>query len=159
MKLLNNVSNIIFKGALGKLAGDYGFHNVELGDHIENAFHALAIGDKRGHFRPTLWERPPGKELDLGVFEQCWFVGDHSGVGGSWPDTQTADMALAWIMSKFEKLGLKFDARYLYDQYTEYKEIVKLLKYPAVAPTNPRQWGEGTVFNMVNNTSQSPRLT
>ena len=31
------------------------FHDTALGDHIQRAYHALAIDERRGPFKPTLW--------------------------------------------------------------------------------------------------------
>ena len=103
---------------------------MKFGDHIEHAYHALALDEKRGFFSPTLWES--GNELDCHHFEQCWMVGDHSNVGGSWDDQQLADISLAWMMSRYESLGVKFNQRYVYDQYVKYKTANKA-----------RGWGEG----------------
>ena len=73
-------------------------------------------------------------------------AGDHSDIGGSWPDTQLSDITLAWMMSRFDALGVKFDQNYLYNAYTDYIEYVKdhgvAESYPNGA--SPRQWGEGT---------------
>lgn len=104
----------------------------------------MALNEKRGYYRPVLWESPK-KVLPYDVFEQCWLVGDHSGVGGSWPDPQTADLALAWMMSRFDKLGLKFNASYLHDEFLKYKKYVKA-NYKQGAPFSPRQWGEGVSY-------------
>ncbi|KAL9610827.1 MAG: hypothetical protein Q9167_004496 [Letrouitia subvulpina] len=138
----------------GGLKGDYSFHDVGLGEHIENAYHLLSLDERRGPFAPTLWESPDNSR-SLGTFEQCWMAGDHSNVGGSWDDQQLADIALAWMMSRFRELGVKFDPHYLYREYTKFKEYVETKgpklqgndgpPYPDDKKLNPRQWGEGRV--------------
>ncbi|KAI4647944.1 hypothetical protein J4E93_004355 [Alternaria ventricosa] len=68
----------------------YGFHNVELTEHIEHAFQALALDERRKAFRPTLWYIPkdlvddpnrPTPEL-----KQVWFPGVHTNIGGGSQD-------------------------------------------------------------------------
>ena len=81
--------------------------------------------------------------------------GDHSNVGGSWEEQQLADIALAWMMSRFEVLGVKFDLGYLYGEYKKFRAFVED-KGPKLKGRNgsddgpaypeklsPRNWGEG----------------
>ena len=125
----------------GALSGDSAFHDVKYGDHIENAFHALALDEKRGYFFPTLWEST--KHRDLDHFEQCWMVGDHSNVGGSWDDQQLADISLTWMMSKYASLGAKFNVNYIYDEFVKYQKFVEKEATKSKEP-KVRQWGEGS---------------
>jgi Uncharacterized alpha/beta hydrolase domain (DUF2235) len=37
---------------------EYSFHDTTLSDIIDNAFHALALDEKRPPFSPAVWERP-----------------------------------------------------------------------------------------------------
>jgi uncharacterized protein (DUF2235 family) len=53
----------------------YEFHDVSLSRSVEYAYHAVAIDERRGPFRPTLWEQHP--EATGQVLEQVWFVGVH----------------------------------------------------------------------------------
>ncbi|KAI8269318.1 hypothetical protein K4K58_002432 [Colletotrichum sp. SAR11_239] len=57
------ISNYI-AGRLPFLGIDaYGFHNPSLSRYIKNAFHALALDDKKTAFCPTLWRLPgPGQQ-------------------------------------------------------------------------------------------------
>jgi hypothetical protein len=77
---------------------------------VKNAFHALAIDEKRGPFRPTLWEphdgdvHPPDQRL-----EQVWFCGVHCGVGGGYSDTSLSDIALLWMVQRAQECGLAFN--------------------------------------------------
>jgi hypothetical protein len=77
----------------------YGFHDTELSRLVENAFHALAIDEQRGPFVPSLWQRP-GKPIYGQIVEQVWFPGVHSNVGGSYPDTDLADLTLRWMVGR-----------------------------------------------------------
>ena len=105
-------------GSLGIPAGFIGnfvnrkhkFHDVALSRIVDNAFHALAIDEKRGPFRPTLWEQHP--QATEQVMEQRWFAGVHTNVGGGNVDFRQSDRCLRWMMSKAKQCGLVFDAAY-----------------------------------------------
>jgi uncharacterized protein (DUF2235 family) len=88
----------------------YGFLDTTLHPDVLNAYHALAIDERRAEFPATLWTSPsPGQTL-----EQVWFTGVHCDVGGSYPDdsdgSALSDLTLAWMMSKAAALGLEFDS-------------------------------------------------
>ena len=69
----------------------YQFNDTELSGSVQNAFHALAIDERRAPFVPTLWlDRPkPVKTV-----EQVWFTGVHSDVWGGYPQTGLSDISL-----------------------------------------------------------------
>lgn len=86
----------------------YGFLDTGLHPDVLNAYHALAIDEKRAEFPATLWTSPPAPGQTV---EQVYFCGVHCDVGGGYgddPSTQTAlsDIPLSWIMSKARALGL-----------------------------------------------------
>ena len=96
-------------------AAKYGFHDTQLSSRVKNAFHALAINEKRGPFEPTLWYQPK-KDADAkrNWLEQAWFVGVHSNVGGGCADSGLSDTALLWMKDRVSKrTGLQFDGPYL----------------------------------------------
>ena len=100
-------------GLIGQLFNKdkYKYHKIGLADStIQNAFHALAIDERRKPFAPDIWEKPAGW---TGQLEQAWFAGVHSNVGGSYAPDGLADEALQWIVEKAEGLGLEFDKAYL----------------------------------------------
>ncbi len=89
----------------------YGFLDTSLSPHILNAYHALAIDEKRAQFPPTLWTSQPAPGQTL---EQVWFCGVHSDIGGGEPDdlpgtTALSDITLGWMMTKASALGLQID--------------------------------------------------
>ena len=89
----------------------YGFLDTGLNPAVLNAYHALAIDEKRAQFPPTLWTSQPAPGQTL---EQVWFCGVHSDVGGGEPDdapgaTSLSDITLSWMMSKAAALGLQID--------------------------------------------------
>ena len=63
----------------------YKYHKTGLmNSSIQNAFHALAIDERRKPFVPDMWQKPAEW---AGQLEQAWFAGVHSNVGGSYaPD-------------------------------------------------------------------------
>jgi uncharacterized protein (DUF2235 family) len=97
----------------------YGFLDTGLSPAVLNAYHALAIDEKRAEFPPTLWTSAPAEGQTL---EQVWFCGVHSDVGGGEPDdlpgtTALSDITLGWMMSRASALGLQIDAA-VQKQYT-----------------------------------------
>ena len=74
------------------------FHDTQLSSTIENAYHALAIDEHRLIFQPTLME--PNAKHNSESFEQKWFPGVHSNVGGGYSNTGLSDLALGWMASK-----------------------------------------------------------
>jgi uncharacterized protein (DUF2235 family) len=102
-------------GVIGKVAGafngnKYAYHDVGLNGNIVNAYHALAIDERRNPFKPTLWTRPDGWS---GTLEQTWFPGVHSNVGGGYKPDGLANEALHWIITKAHSAGLDVDWEYL----------------------------------------------
>lgn len=82
----------------------FAFHDTELSSRVDVAMHAVAIDERRKAFRPALWTRHD----DAGdqVVEQVWFSGVHSDVGGGYPDSSLADVALRWLAGRAAEHGL-----------------------------------------------------
>jgi len=87
----------------------YGFLDTSLHSDVLNAYHALAIDERRCEFPATLWTSAPQAGQTI---EQVWFTGVHSDIGGSYPDdpdgTALSDITLGWMMKKAADLGLHF---------------------------------------------------
>jgi uncharacterized protein (DUF2235 family) len=98
----------VLKRVFGK--NRYRYHDIELNSHIQNAYHALAIDERRKPFEPSLWSRSPAFS---GHLEQAWFAGVHTNVGGSNTPDGLANEALHWVVEKAEALGLEFDRAFL----------------------------------------------
>ncbi|MFS4582858.1 DUF2235 domain-containing protein [Phaeobacter sp. C3_T13_0] len=85
----------------------HGFHNHQLGRHVKNGFHALALDETRRVFEPVLWENPDGHG---GRVEQVWFRGSHADVGGhlgGFEDARPlANVSLVWMLERAENCGL-----------------------------------------------------
>ena len=87
------------------------FHDVTLGSHIESAYHALAIDERRRPFRPTLW---CARNVSSGqMVEQVWFPGVHTNIGGGYVDAGLSDRALLWMCLKAVGAGLGFRKDYM----------------------------------------------
>jgi uncharacterized protein (DUF2235 family) len=89
----------------------YQFQDTNLGPHIENAFHALALDEHREDFVPTLWSKLPNAPANQRL-EQVWFSGAHSNVGGGYAEHGLSDVALAWMADRIEQF-LELDHAYL----------------------------------------------
>ena len=95
------------RGLAALQKGKYEFHDTELSGTVKFAYHALAIDERRGPFRPSLWDYKP---KDGQAVEQVWFCGVHSDVGGGYEQTALSDIALDWMLAKAEATGLVLDA-------------------------------------------------
>lgn len=73
--------------------------------------HALAIDERRNDFKRVKWGQPSEGNLPLtpeGLerFVQLWFAGNHSDIGGSYPEDESrlSDIALSWMVGEAESL-------------------------------------------------------
>lgn len=101
--------------------GNFYFHDTNLSVLIKHAYHALAVDEHRGPFKPTLWtqytpdpnhQTPPADRPTQGPgghpVEQRWFIGAHSNVGGGYPGDALRQWPYAWLQSKSQEAGLQF---------------------------------------------------
>ena len=125
---------------------DYGFLDTGLNSAIKNAYHCMAVDEKRAQFPATLWTSAPAPGQTL---EQVWFSGCHGDVGGGTPQaggvdaaTRLCDITLGWMAAKAQALGLTIDpamaaqfgtmpAQYALDRINESWT-------PALGPPRPR---------------------
>lgn len=84
------------------------FHDTQLSSTVANAFQALAIDEKRLHFKATLWQKQAHATNQN--LEQVWFVGAHSNIGGGTTGTGLSDLALEWLCTKARLCGLDLKA-------------------------------------------------
>lgn len=118
---------------------DYSFVDTKVCPNVEYAFHALALDEKRRPFSPTIWEKPAGQDFPK-LLKQCWFPGVHSNVGGSYDDTELADITLAWMISQLDDL-LFFDKDYVTWQHD------LNLQYYKDKGEETRSWGLGMIYD------------
>lgn len=89
----------------------YCFHDVTLSSRVENAFHAIAIDERRKPFAPALWEQPVD---DKNWLEQAWFSGVHSNIGGGYPDASLSDITFRWMVDRVsDRCQLEFDRAFV----------------------------------------------
>jgi uncharacterized protein (DUF2235 family) len=92
----------------------YQFHNTRLSSIIQNAFHAMAIDERRKSFVVTHMQKS-NKNLSQQV-EEVWFPGTHGCVGGgTLENRKLSDATLSWMMEKVGVLGLAFDQNLIED--------------------------------------------
>jgi uncharacterized protein (DUF2235 family) len=101
-------------GGLARLFTSWtrGFHDNEIGPHIEYGLHAMAIDERRRAFPATAWVTAKGEDRP-GV-EQVWFAGAHANVGGGYKHSGLSDLALIWMIARVaDKTKLEFDQEYI----------------------------------------------
>jgi uncharacterized protein (DUF2235 family) len=89
----------------------YQFHDCTLSSFVKNAYHALAIDERRKLFTPTLWTLSKSVVANPDhpqKMEQRWFSGVHSNIGGGYSDAGLSDLTLDWISKKAADVGLCF---------------------------------------------------
>jgi uncharacterized protein (DUF2235 family) len=142
-------------GFLGKIFNrKHRFHDVSLSRIVDNAYHALAIDEKRKPFRPTLWERHPAATKQN--LEQHWFAGVHTNIGGGNADARQSDRCLRWMMAKARDCGLAVDPAGIGDDPQGTSPIVSSLFHdiarhvPFNLLTYTRPIGEGVPLREAN---------
>ena len=93
---------------------DFAFVDTKVERNIEYAFQALALDEHRRSYAPTIWEKPKGQEWPK-LLKQTWFPGVHSDIGGSYPDTDLANLTLCWMVSQLDGL-IEFEHDYIWKQ-------------------------------------------
>lgn len=75
------------------------FYDNELNPAVKYAKHSLSIDETRADFAPVLWTNRDMNREDK-HYEQIWFAGNHSDIGGSYPENEArlSDIALRWIV-------------------------------------------------------------
>ena len=90
------------------------FHDTTLSRYVLNAYHAIAIDERRRPFRPTLWiKQDDAAEQTL---QQVWFAGVHCDIGGGYRDPELSEIPLLWMADKARACGLAFAPDHLRPQ-------------------------------------------
>ena len=88
------------------------FFDRTLNKNVRYARHALAIDERRADFDRVPWKnegQPPNRELEEGAwFQQYWFAGNHSDIGGSYSENESrlSDLSLGWLANEAKRAGL-----------------------------------------------------
>lgn len=72
-----------------------------LSKYVGTARSANAIDERRKDFDRVTWGQTNSTQLS-----QCWFAGNHSDIGGSYPETESrlSDISLLWMLEEIIKL-------------------------------------------------------
>jgi uncharacterized protein (DUF2235 family) len=100
------------------------FYDNQLNENVGYARHAISIDESRTSFERVRWGDPAvWRETgnnDKGErnpiwFEQLWFAGNHSDIGGSYPENESrlSDITLKWMLDAACRVGLRYDAALL----------------------------------------------
>ncbi len=85
------------------------FNDVKVSPVVQNAFHAVAIDEKRKNF-PSTPMKTNSKNPEQ-IVKEVLFVGEHSCIGGGEKDYQgLSDYPLQWMINHAKKLGLEFNS-------------------------------------------------
>jgi len=115
--LFDTVSSVILPGRNGIFPGLATLPYTRVNPSVEVVRHACAIDERRVMFRLNRWEEPqpfqpnPYAPLDappLQDVKQVWFAGNHSDVGGGYPeaDAGLAKIPLLWMLREAQAQGL-----------------------------------------------------
>ncbi len=102
-------------GQLSKLVNQkYAFHDAALSRSVRSARHAVAIDERRRLYPPSLWDNLDdlnGADVtgDERTYQQKWFPGVHSVVGGSGVVPKLSAFTADWIVEGARDLLLEFD--------------------------------------------------
>jgi hypothetical protein len=123
------------------------FNDARLSPLVAYARHAISIDEDRSTFPRVRWGTvgDPNRIDEKGIqhLEQVWFAGNHSNIGGSYPenDSRLSDISLKWMVDAATSVGLKVDNHYLNlnpdplgPQHDERRSI--LFKYSEATPRN-----------------------
>ncbi|KAF9040575.1 hypothetical protein BJ165DRAFT_308104 [Panaeolus papilionaceus] len=91
----------------------FGFPDRILGEHIENAFQALALNEMRVDFNCNKFEQSELGRKKRQTLRQCWFAGCHTDIGGGYRNHDLSDITLIWMLAQVEHM-LSVDLDYLY---------------------------------------------
>jgi uncharacterized protein (DUF2235 family) len=105
------------------------FYDLHLNNAVWYARHAMSIDENRADFARVPWggshsKGPERPDEYPDWLQQVWFAGNHSDVGGSYPENEArlSDISLGWMVHAAKNLpdgktpdgfGIKVDERYL----------------------------------------------
>lgn len=93
------------------------FYDRTLNKNVDFARHALSIDEARDSFQRVPWGEPGvWRSSEPQWFEQLWFAGNHSDIGGSYQENESrlSDISLKWMLDAAVAVGLKHDPTLLH---------------------------------------------
>ena len=133
---------------------DFSFVDTKVEPNIEHAFQALALDEHRRSYAPTIWDKPEGQKWPK-TLKQCWFPGVHSDIGGSYPDTDLANLTLCWMVSQLDPF-IEFEHDYVWKQVRlgieRHEREIEMAKESGLHAPIPklRPWGLGKIHNSMD---------
>ncbi len=90
------------------------FYDQQLNVNVSFARHAIALDENRADFAVVPWGDPKiWKDTQPIWLMQYWFAGNHSDIGGSYPENEArlSDSALQWMVEQAQGVpnGIKVD--------------------------------------------------
>lgn len=97
------------------------FYDQDLSTNVGFARHAISVDERRSTFDRLKWgNQGQWRKVEDGGptwLKQYWFSGNHSDIGGSYPENESrlSDIALKWMLEEARNpfIGLKVDHRVL----------------------------------------------
>ncbi len=83
--------------------------DLNLSRVVQNCYHAMALDERRGNFKPTRVLTPEGKKPSQNRLEEVWFRGVHSDVGGGL-SIGLSSIALCWMLKRARSKGLPINS-------------------------------------------------
>ena len=84
------------------------FRNDRLSPEVSFAYQALALDERRAHYRPSQWDEEAVSEDQM--VQQVWFPGSHGDVGGQNADRRISDVPLLWMIVAAEQQKLRLNS-------------------------------------------------
>jgi hypothetical protein len=73
------------------------FLDLNVPDNVNQAYHMVALDERRREFRPTLMDPDP---IDPTRIVEVWFSGDHANIGGGWATSKLSDVTLDFLLKQ-----------------------------------------------------------
>jgi hypothetical protein len=71
--------------------------DLSIPDNVQQAYHMLALDERRDSFEPTLMDPDPIRPERI---VEIWFPGDHANIGGGWATDKLSDVTLDFLLSR-----------------------------------------------------------
>lgn len=82
-----------------KVKALFGFRDTLLGEHVQQAYQALALNETRKDFSCNRFHQTQAGRQKGQVLKQCWFTGCHSDIGGGYKEHDLSDITLTWMVA------------------------------------------------------------
>lgn len=89
-----------------KATNDANYNDNNLSPNVIAGYHAMAIDECRKFFPILRWNKSDNTS-------EVWFSGSHSDVGGGCVGMDLSDVALAWMIDRAARHGLRFKKSYV----------------------------------------------